>query len=135
MKETIILKELGKIYGRDAVYLDEINFTEPKKIVLKGEFNSSLCEKKITKNKFIPFFLTFKQVLHFSMTEVDFVKYDGSNVGNISKVKDSPKIKEFSKRIEAHKLTNNHIHYVIETYDYVVEIIAISFDLEIEDKL
>ena len=58
MNETVIIKELDKIWGRDAIYLDKIEFDGTHTVTLTGEMNGSLCEN-IKGSEWIAYELTF----------------------------------------------------------------------------
>ncbi len=124
-REPIVIKELGQINGRDAIYLDDINFTGYS-LVLQGTVEGSLCEN-IGQDKAIPYTISFKNVLDFSSTEVDF--YDCRRMRcNFERYANSQKIAEF-KQHNNPKLTENHQHFVFYTYDLVFEIVASEFEL------
>ena len=67
MNEPIRIDELGKIWGRDAIFLDKIEFDGTRSVKLIGDFNSSCCEK-VENGKWIPYQLTFKEILEFKIT-------------------------------------------------------------------
>ena len=64
MNEPIIIEELGKIWGRDAIFLDGIEFDGTHSVKLIGDFNGSLCEN-VENDKWISYELTFKGILEF----------------------------------------------------------------------
>jgi len=131
IKEPIIYEELGLIYGRDAMYLDKIEFDRTRNVKLIGEFNSSLCEKtKSHEDKYIPYELTFNGILEFKVIELDFY-YCENHVSSFEQVINSDRINEFSKNSQGFKVKDSHKHYIIHTYDDVIELIASGFELKI----
>ncbi len=109
MNEPVIIKELGLIYGRDAIFLDKIEFNGTHSVKLIGEFNSSLCENvKDNKDKYIPYEITFKEILEFKMIELDFYNCKNS-VSSFEKVSESKRISEFRKSYHGGiKVKNTH---------------------------
>lgn len=132
MNEPIIIKELGKIWGRDAIYLDRIEFEGTNAVKLTGDFNGSLCEN-VESEKWICFELTFKGILEFKITELDFFSHT-EYTSSFEKVINSEIINEFSKSSQNFKLKDTHKHYIFHTYEDVIELIASEFELKLEPK-
>lgn len=132
MNEPIIIAELGKIWGRDAIYLDGIEFDGTHSVKLTGDFNGSLCAN-VENEKWISYELTFKGILEFKMTELDFFS-DTEYTSSFEKVIDSDRINDFSKSSQNFKLKDSHQHYIFHTYDDVIEIIASEFELKLKPK-
>ena len=132
MNEPIIIKELGKVWGRDAIYLDKIEFDGTRSVKLIGDFNGSLCEN-VKDSKWISYELTFTGLLEFKMIELDFFSHS-EYTSSFEKVIDSDRIKEFSKSSQSSKLKDLHKHYIFHTYDDVIEIIANGFEIKLEPK-
>ncbi len=89
MNCPVIIEKTGKLSGRDAIYLDEVEFTSCRELILKGEFNGSLCEKKQTQ-KWIGFNLSFYSVLFFNVIELDF--YQGELSSSFDQILNSNQI-------------------------------------------
>jgi len=133
MNEPIIIEELGKIYGRDAIFLDGIEFSGTHSVNLTGDFNGSLCEN-VKNEKWISYELTFKGILEFKITELDFYN-DKNYVSSFEKIIDSERISEFKKAYDGDiKVKDSHKHYIFHTYDDVIEIIASEFELKLKPK-
>ncbi|GLB48736.1 hypothetical protein [Neptunitalea lumnitzerae] len=132
MNEPIIIEELGKVYGRDAIFLDGIEFKGTHSVKLIGDFNGSLCEN-VKNEKWITYELTFKEILEFKMVELDFYS-DIEYTSSFEKVFDSDRINEFSKSSQNFKLKSSHEHYIFHTYDHVIEVIASEFELKLKQK-
>lgn len=132
MNEPIIISELGKIWGRDAIFLDKIEFDGTHSVKLIGDFNGQLCEN-VKNEKWISYELTFKEILEFKMTELDFF-LDTEYTSSFEKVIDSDRINEFSKSSQNFKLKKSHEHYIFHTYDNVIEVIASEFELKLKPK-
>lgn len=132
MNEPIIIKELGKIWGRDAIFLDRIEFEGTNAVKFTGDFNGSLCEN-VESEKCISFELTFKGILEFKITELDFFSHT-EYTSSFEKVINSEIINEFSKSSQNFKLKDTHKHYIFHTYDDVIELIASEFELKLEPK-
>lgn len=133
MNEPIIIEELGKIYGRDAIFLNRIEFKGTHSVKLTGDLNGLLCEN-IKYEKWINYELTFKGVLEFKMVELDFysdIEYTSSFEKNVH----SDRINDFSKSSQNFKIKSSHKHYIFHTYDDVIEVIASDFELKLRPKI
>lgn len=123
--KAIITQEVGKIYGRDAIYLDlmqqNINTAE---LIFEGDFNSSLISVKFDCD-FVPYKFIFKHVIYFQCCELE--SYTGSKtVSQFDVVENSDLLLRFNDLS-----TENHKHFVLETYDWVYDILAVDYKLEI----
>lgn len=132
MNEPIIIKELGKIWGRDAIYLDKIEFEGTRSVKLIGDFNGSLCEN-IKDSEWISYELTFTGLLEFKTIELDFFSHS-EYTSSFEKVKDSKRIKEFSQSSQNFKLKDSHEHYIFHTYDDVIEVVASGFEMKLNKE-
>ena len=132
MNEPIIVSELGKVYGRDAIFLDRIEFEGTNAVKLIGDFNGSLCEN-IKTEKWISYELSFKGILEFKIVELDFFSHN-EYTSSFEKVIESERMNEFSKNSQSFKLKDSHEHYIFHTYDDVIEIIASEFELKLKPK-
>ncbi len=129
-RTPILLEGIGKIYGRDAIYLDRMEFETVEKITLIGKFNGELCtESSIDED--IGYKITFNNVIDFSCIELDFYNEYGRYSASFEYYLHSKKIREFRKK-DSNKCTAKHKHYVFYTYDRVFEIIAKSFDFRLK---
>lgn len=132
MKEPVIIKELGKVWGRDSIYLDKIEFNGTHSVKLTGDFNGSLCEN-VKDSGWISYELTFSGLLEFRIVELDFFS-SSDYTSSFEKVKNSDRINEFSKSLEHFKLKESHEHFIFHTYDDVIEVIASKFDIKLKTK-
>jgi len=110
--------ELGNLYGRDAIYLDNEIFDKNKsELFLTGEVNGNLCSKKHT-GEFIPYEIKFTGVLTYNKIELD----EWLSL-------DKPLFHETSS---FYCVTNNENQtYVFQTYDDVFEIKCANYDFKI----
>jgi hypothetical protein len=132
MNKPIIIEELGKIWGRDAIFLDGIEFDGTHSVRLIGDFNGSLCEN-IKNEKWISYELTFKGILEFKITELDFFS-NTEYTSSFEKVIDSDTVNRFAKSSQNFKLNDSHQHYIFHTYDDVIELVASDFELKLKPK-
>lgn len=120
----------GIILGRDAIYLDDINFDYQKKTLeLRGELNSTLCSKYKNDDSFIGYKLTFSRVLAFAMIELDFRDHLG--VSSFDRVVNSAWLDEMRRKDHSAKVKPNLEHYLIFTYDDVFDVACESYELKI----
>jgi len=119
-----IVTEMGKIEGRNGIYLDSVkqNFS-PNELVFIGEINGNLCDKNNLGYRWYSYELSFKFIQAFECRELEICKWD--NVSSFDEVADSELIKELAlNKIDYH-------HYILSTYDYVYSIISKGFELKI----
>lgn len=126
-----VITEVGKIWGRDAIFLDKVNVINESTFELIGEFNAALCSnlKGCDDRKYS---LTFKGAHLFKMTELDFseIEYTSSfdlveNSDQVSKMVHADKTEHIGKIDPSYK------HYIFTTYDTVFEVICKEFVLKL----
>ncbi len=116
----------GILNGRDSIFLDEVSMSNrTNHLHLKGEFNGSLLSIP-AEEKWIPYELTFEWVLASKITELDTWESQQNwyNESSFDEVIDSEWLKSLSRN---RKL--EHKHFIILTYDDVIEVICKSFNL------
>ncbi len=122
--------EVGFIRGRDAIFLDEINFNYQKHtVVFSGEFNNSVWSNRINDDKWIKYSLTFSGVLSFRMIELDFGDFKAKSSFDL--VQNSKWIAEMQDFDSASKVKPDHKHYFLQTYDDVFEIVSQQYELKL----
>lgn len=122
--------EAGIIFGRDAIFLDEVRVDlSPHTIELSGELNSPLCSKYKDTDEWIKYSLKFLGVLAFMKTELDLRDYLGKSSFDL--VVESDWLKELTEKGDSSKITAEHKHYIIFTYDDVFDVICQSFELRL----
>ncbi|MGG4345663.1 hypothetical protein [Paenibacillus lautus] len=128
MQHQIINTELGVISGRDAIYLDKLNFTSTNEVELIGEINASLCSQ-VNDEKYIPYKFIVKGIYYFNMVELD-ISY--TNVLRDVEVNSS-----LIEVIGSDLLTTikevrglNLRHLIICTYDEIFEIACKAFEMK-----
>ncbi len=115
MNEPIIIKELGLIYGRDAIHLDEVAFEKGfNNVKLIGVFDGVLCEN-IKKDEWIKYTIIFKDIIDFRIVKENY--FD-----------DSEYTSSFEKILKSEKNKWKN-HYIFHTYDDIFEIIASEFEI------
>lgn len=127
-----IITEVGKIWGRDAIFLSSVNVINESTFEIKGEFNGKLCSL-LNDNKDRNYRIIFKKVLLFKMIELDFdeVEYASS----FDEVENSFQLAQMlydDKTKHIGKIDKNFRHFVFRTYDTVFEIIGKEFELTLE---
>lgn len=126
-----VITDVGKIWGRDAIFLDKVNVINESTFELTGEFNAALCSN-LKGSDDRKYSLTFKGVHLFKMTELDFSEIEYNSSFDLIENSD-----QVSKMVRADK--NGHIgkidpsykHYIFTTYDTVFEVICKEFDLKL----
>jgi len=128
-----IKTELGEINGRDAIFLDDIQFNYQKnEVKLVGEINGLLCSEA-NDDGFIGYELLFKKVYYFNMVELDVslqmfddLYNESSSFGEILDTKILRDIKN-ARDLELKQ-------YVIYTYDDVFVIACQEFELRLKKE-
>ncbi len=130
-KPIPIITQVGKIWGRDAIFLEKINFINEMEIELLGFFNGTLCSN-LTDGQNPYYKISFKGIHLFKMIELD---YDESNYQSsfdlIENSQTLNKLIELDKRDSIGKINNTYKHYIFTTYDSVFEFICKNFELSI----
>lgn len=139
-KSKAIETELGILHGRDCIYLDSVEQDDCSNLIFIGEINSNLVLKKISERAFIPYILTFEgEIAHFSceldtygnleyenrIDEDDYIYESSFDLIDNSVWLDSLPIREDFDKSE-------YKHYHLSTYDIVYDIIATSYQLDID---
>lgn len=119
---------VGFIHGRDAFFLDDVHH-EPKHLHLtfRGELTSSLCSIPPSTDDFVPYQLSFFEVLAFKMEEIDFSSR--RNRSSFAEIKQSQWRKQLQMSDATKRLSAMHKHFSLVTYDHIFDIIAKSYDL------
>lgn len=114
---------IGIFRGRDAIYLDSLEYELHGLLRLTGGFNRRLASKRA--DSFANYILTFSGVLAFKVIEIDSWDYECDS--SFDEIVDS----DWCKTLGG-KITPSHKHYQIQTYDYVIEVVADKFSLKID---
>jgi len=121
-----IKTEIGFLKGRDAIYLDKFDVAiQPATLELEGSFNGKLASKPT--NEWIDYSIIFSGVLAFKVIELDL--WDFSSASSFDEVINS----EWRSKLNG-KVSPENKHYLIQTYDYVVEVICERFLLTIKAR-
>jgi hypothetical protein len=127
-----IITEVGKIWGRDAIFLDKVNVIDECTFELVGQFNGTLCSN-LKGTGYRNYEIIFKHVHFFKMVEFDFdeIEYQ-SSFDIIENSKQILKMLKEDKTNGIGKIDNTYQHYVFRTYDTVFEIIGKSFQFTVK---
>ncbi|RRJ90617.1 hypothetical protein EG240_07930 [Paenimyroides tangerinum] len=128
--KAIKTKEVGFINGRDAIYLDEFKqtFNKTQNCVFKGVLNPKLVEKTCNKSH-ISYVCQFEQVIYYEVHNLDL--YNENILCSSFDIVENSNLLVRLKKYSS-KVTKEHKHYVFATYDYVYDIIATNYKLEID---
>jgi len=126
-KITPVTTQVGIIWGRDAIYLDEVRKISASEYEISGSLNSALCSALSTEKSFVSYKITFRHVVYFNETDIDDCEID--NVSSFDVIENSTKIANLADKNSKNN-TNLH-HYVFRTYDVVFELIASQYEFEV----
>ena len=117
---------LGILKGRDAIFLDKLEVDiQQGTLTIKGGFNGHLASKPIDKE--VGYTLTFSDVLAFKVIELDSWSFNAAS--SFDEVVNS----EWRAQLGG-KVDQSHRHYIIQTYDDVIDVVCRKFTLAIKDK-
>ena len=127
-----IITSVGKIWGRDAIYLDNVNVVNESTFELSGEFNGTLCSN-LDNNTNKGYRITFNSVHLFKMIELDYDEIDyESSFDLIENSEQVAKMIKEDKEMHIGKINNSYKHFVFRTYDTVFEVIGKDYELELK---
>ena len=132
MEEVIIIEDetLGILNGRDCIYIDTVTQDEMNNLIIKGSINGNLA-RKINEDKWIPYKLIFHRVIAYFSCEIDTYEnidtYGHLDCSDFNWVKNSQWLATFPIRKDFEK--SIYKHYQVFTYDYVFNIVAVSYEL------
>jgi hypothetical protein len=115
---------VGRLSGRDCIYLDEISFADAhaNTLVLKGELNGNLCSNAAVGSTF-SYVATFDGVMALEMLELDSWRRSGES--SFDEVQDSDWVSKLGG-----KVTSEHRQFQLQTYDLVFNIVCSGFNFE-----
>ena len=114
---------IGYISGRDAIFLDKLYFKDGM-LHLEGSINGRLISNPIHAE--IDYTLTFYGVLALKVIELDSWSFGFSS--SFAEVLNS----DWCIALNG-KVTELHKHYIVQTYDDVIEIVCTNFELTLEE--
>jgi hypothetical protein len=121
--------EVGVLNGRDAIFLDSVEYKFGT-LRLEGHFNANLASAYQGREEDIPYILVFTGVMYYAAWELDLYPNDRDIESSFDKVENSPLLKTL-KNDGSEKMTDQHQHFVLSTYDDVYEIVALDYCLTI----
>lgn len=119
--------QLGLIKGRDSIFLDKLVQTDcPSTVKVHGEISANLCtDYSGPPGKWISYEMTFKGVLAYRGWEIDLYPSELQIVSSLDIIQGSTWAEDLAG--------STRTHYVLSTYDYIYEILAQDFKLELGD--
>ncbi|WPP40011.1 hypothetical protein SK066_15475 [Paenibacillus hunanensis] len=125
---------LGYVYGRDAVYVDRLDYElERRHVTLVGEFNGTLASKSES-DDFVKYTLCFEGVYYFNAMELD-LHGDYLPIGKTDiksdwlEYRQSPLLERAKQK--AKRELKELRHFILFTYDNVFEIACQNYTLEL----
>ena len=117
---------LGPLRGRTAVFLGHVDYTHPSTVLVEGTLH------KADPLRYFPFRLRFDGMLQLTVTELDewleSTPYDCEDMRVFFEVVHSPWLSRF-----AGKLSPDHRHFVLVTYDDVIEVVSTGYEWSVPD--
>ena len=120
--------KLGVAKGRDAIYLDAIKWVQrTNRVLLHGSLNAELCSAGDRASVEFPRYrIDFNGVLAFQNIELD--SWDGESQSSFDEIIESEWIRDLGG-----KVTSEHRHFLVQTYDDVIEVVCESFEFTLID--
>lgn len=127
-----IITSVGKIWGRDAIFLDEVKIIDETTIEIIGSFNGNLCEK-LKDDSEQKYSIIFSSVHLFKMIELDYdeIEYE-SSFDEVQNSNQLTKMINMDKEMYIGKIDKDYKHFIFRTYDTVFEIIGMRFELNLK---
>ncbi|MCP5098122.1 MAG: hypothetical protein GY943_21450 [Chloroflexi bacterium] len=125
-----IQTRLGTIYGRDAIFLDELDVEIRSGFIkLSGSLNGKLCSKASA--HWYNYELVFSNILAFKVIELDSWNFSYS-VSSFDEIINSMWIQELGGKVKP-----SHKHYLVQTYDDVIEVVckSVKIQISIQDSI
>ncbi len=120
---------LGEMNGRDAIYLDNITFSNrTNHLHLSGKINSNLCSSPMTE-KWVPYELKFEWVIAYKITELDTWESQKNwyNISSLDLIENS----DWLKSLGGKKKSPEHKHIIMLTYDDVIELVCKNYQVKL----
>ncbi len=115
---------LGILYGRDAICLDRLDVDiNQDTLTLQGDFNGRLASKPVDGQ--VAYSLVFAGVLAFKVIELD--SWDFNSASSFDKVVNSEWRDDLGGKVD-----QSYKHYLIQTYDLVIDVVCRRFKLTID---
>lgn len=125
------VEALGILNGRDCVYIDTVKQDNYDNLVFEGKINGNLASN-IKDSKWIPYTLSFHRVIAYFACELDSYEnmdsYGHLDYTDFNIIENSQWLADFPLREDFDK--SEYKHYQLFTYDFVYNIIAVSFDIK-----
>ncbi len=122
---------LGKLNGRDCIYIDTVTLDGYDSLIFSGEINGDLASK-IRDEKWVPYTLKFRRVLAYFACELDTYENlcgtDYLDHSDFTVIENSERLAEFPIRKDFDR--SLYKHFRVFTYDVVFDIFAVDFDLK-----
>lgn len=122
---------LGKLDGRDCLYIDTVTLDSDDLLTFSGEINGCLASK-IRAEKWIPYTLKFSRVLAYFACELDTYENlcgtDYLDHGDFTVIENSERLAKLPIRKDFDR--SLYKHYRVFTYDVVFDIFAAEHELK-----
>lgn len=119
---------IGNINARDGVYVDDLSFKNNGQLIMTGEINAHLCSIKHN-CEWLKYIMTFKGIVYQAILELDNFERLYPTTDNITEKEDSEILQHVASNTS--QKANGYKHYIIFTYDYILEVVCKHFDFKI----
>jgi hypothetical protein len=137
MKYKSVITKHGSPSGRNAIYLDKIDYDyENQSVSFIGQFDAKMSKGYEGNSEWIDYKIIFKRVIHFIMTEID--HYEPEKLlemrSSIEEDVDSGLITSLKENDHSKKVRSEHKHFIFSSYDDIFDIVATEIDVESADS-
>ncbi len=137
---TIVQTAIGTLWGRDCIFLDRLSMPDTSTLVLKGTINTGIVRQFVPPEQMptseeLPYVLRFNGVLATHILELDTWQSQHDSEDNafmgssFEELVDSRWLSSL-----AGKVTPNHRHFAVLTYDDVIDVICRDYTLSFNPK-
>jgi hypothetical protein len=126
MKTKPIETIVGKLMGRNALYLDDVKqLLAPPSLIFRGALSAPQCSNYQGTERFPAYEAVFEGCQYYDCTGLDYYKREKYLSSSFDLVVESDLVNLL-------KLSAHYNHYVFATYDFVYEVVAKSFVLDLK---
>lgn len=127
-----IVTPLGRLYGRDTVYLDGAEFSRGvNDLTLRGGIMAQHADEPVTSEVEVPYVLAFRGILALQMVEEDSARHpvteDGDGRDVFIEVLGSAWVRALGGKV----MPGANRHFILHTYDETFEVVCLGFDWQL----
>ena len=135
MKFKAIDTPVGIVAGRNAIYLDSIDYNyDARTVSFSGQFDAGLCRGYKGDKAWIDYTISYRSVIYFRQVELDHYSPDTLNeiTSSIDENTGSELLAALKEIEKGNKISPDHKHYLLATYDDIFDVVARDIKIELK---